>query len=866
MVFDEDQSVYGIADSVLLNPVNEENFIKNLNHRFLKSRIFTAISDVVVVVNPYKDIPELYTDKQKKLYAGGEYWENPPHLYSIAEQAYKTVKRYGRDTCIVISGESGSGKTESSKIIMQYISSVTQGKNQSEVDRIKRVLLKNNVVLEAFGNAQTTRNDNSSRFGKYMDICFNYNTDCNGGIINTYLLEKTRVVFQQPGERNFHIFYQLLSGAKPNLLTNLGLSKTREYKILTNGNRKMIKSSDSGEFNKVREALKFSGIDEATEHSIFSILATVILIGELTFHENEGSVCISDRELANKIAQLLNINHQDFELALVSRKVRAGVDVIETSHSKEVAEYGCLALARTVYDRLFAVLVELINKNISCPPSQRQAAIGVLDIYGFEILGKNGFEQFCINYCNEKLQQLFIQLVLKQEQEEYKREGIPWRDIAYFNNKIICELIEGPLLGTLDDMRLRNTNTMNKKPLDDLLIEAYDSNIKLKNSAYKSRQIDQAAKHLERFVDFQIQHYAGPVIYNCKGFNQCNRDELWFDFKKVISESRNPIVAALFPEGQNSGAQKRPQSTGTIFKLSMQDLVKSLSQKQPYYVRCIKPNEKKAPMTFEYDSVKHQVAYLGLIENVRVRRAGYAYRVTYDYFVNRFKLLNKQTWPKINSFSNSGSTMRNATELILGKARDECKFGKTKLFIKSPETILQFEADRRERIKDYIVPLIQRVIRGGLARIRARKIRAARLISGIYRKYKLKSYIGEMNAIFKETERINQNQGIWKALEYGTNNWPKAPLMLRGLSNQFLRYFRGWCGNQVLRTIHKDELPEARKRAIAYEFLEGKRKVQTGIRKWKRDYGYFEKIYFQTSFGSILSCFQNDLSCRSLQL
>lgn len=485
MVFNEDTAKYGLPDFVLLEPITESNLLQNLEKRYKQNRIYTFIGNVVVSMNPYKQIPELNTEQVMKRYHGREHWEEQPHVYAVAEQAYKQVKRFRKNTCILISGESGSGKTEASKIIMNYISSVnksakaSKSNNSSEVERIKRVLLKTNVVLEAFGNAQTTRNDNSSRFGKYMDICFDFKAECSGGIINTYLLEKTRVMSQQNGERNFHIFYQLLAGAKPQLLQNLKL-KNKKFKFLSNGN--MIRKGDAQEFLQVQSALEKSGIDATDQQSIFQVLAAVLYLGEIDFSQDEsGNVGISQssKSEAKHIADLLKIDFQKFELAMVSRKVRAGLDVIQTSHSKDVAEQGTKALAKTMYERLFQEIVKRVNSTIEVKNKlNRDTSIGVLDIYGFEILGKNGFEQFCINYCNEKLQQLFIQLVLKQEQEEYEKEGIKWTHIDYFDNEKICKLIEGPMIGGFDDVKIRAQNNKSGKNVDEMLVETYDQQLK----------------------------------------------------------------------------------------------------------------------------------------------------------------------------------------------------------------------------------------------------------------------------------------------------------------------------------------------------------------------------------------------------
>ena len=310
MVFEDDPK-YGLSDAVLLKTIDEPSFIQNIKLRYTNDRIYTYIGNVIVAINPYKQIQNLYSENTMKLYFGREHYEEAPHIFSIAEQAYKQVKRFRKNTCILISGESGSGKTEASKIIMNYISAATKSVNQSEVDRIKSVLLKTNVVLEAFGNAQTTRNDNSSRFGKYMDICFDFKADCSGGVIQTYLLEKTRVINQQKDERNFHIFYQLLNGADSDILKKIGLDGQKNFNFITNGMNK--KSKDASDFKLVKAALKSSGINENQQLEIFSVLSAILHLGELNFHTVEdaagnsssSSVVISDQKLANKIASLL---------------------------------------------------------------------------------------------------------------------------------------------------------------------------------------------------------------------------------------------------------------------------------------------------------------------------------------------------------------------------------------------------------------------------------------------------------------------------------------------------------------------------------------------------------------------------------
>ncbi|CDQ61843.1 unnamed protein product [Oncorhynchus mykiss] len=438
---------FGKADFVLLDNVSLEEFMANLKLRFEKGRIYTYIGEVVVSVNPYRAM-NIYGRDTIEQYKGRELYERPPHLFAIADAAYKAMKRRNKDTCIVISGESGAGKTEASKYIMQYIAAITNPGQRAEVERVKNMLLKSNCVLEAFGNAKTNRNDNSSRFGKYMDINFDFKGDPIGGHINNYLLEKSRVIFQQEGERSFHSFYQMVKGGPESLLRSLHVSKdpTAFNYIKVGGH---IKSSidDGGDFKAVADAMKVIGFTADELQTVYKVLATILHLGNLTFGVDGDTTLIENSKVVAVIGDLLATKEENVEKALLYRTVATGRDVIDKQHTAQEASYGRDALAKAMYERMFCWIVGRINdvievKNYDAKVHGKNTVIGVLDIYGFEIFQNNSFEQFCINYCNEKLQQLFIQLVLRQEQEEYQREGIPWKHIDFFNNQIIVDLVE----------------------------------------------------------------------------------------------------------------------------------------------------------------------------------------------------------------------------------------------------------------------------------------------------------------------------------------------------------------------------------------------------------------------------------------
>ncbi|XP_042182681.1 unconventional myosin-Ic isoform X2 [Oncorhynchus tshawytscha] len=702
----------GVQDFVLLeNYTSEAAFIENLRRRFGENLIYTYIGSVLVSVNPNKDL-EIYSKAHMERYRGVSFYEISPHIYAVSDNTYRAMRTERRDQCILISGESGAGKTEVSKKILQYYA--TTCPVTDHLSTLRDRLLQSNPVLEAFGNAKTLRNDNSSRFGKYMDVQFDFRGAPIGGHILNYLLEKSRVVHQNHGERNFHIFYQLLEGGEQDLLSKLGLERNaQKYQYLVKGCCPRVSSiNDKNDWRTVRKALTVIGFH----------------LGNTQFGEGKnGENQITTEPQLKYLSKLLGVDGAALREALTHKKITAKGEEMISPLSFEQAVAARDALAKAVYGRTFTWLVVKINQSLAFKDDVYNSSkgsssvIGLLDIYGFEVFQHNSFEQFCINYCNEKLQQLFIELTLKSEQEEYEAEGITWEPVKYFDNKIICDLVEGKhkgLISILDEECLRPGEPSDisflEKLEDTLGGHAHFVTHKLSNG--KTR------KAVSR-EEFKLIHYAGEVNYSVNGFLDKNKDLLYRNLKEVICQSNCQVLSQCFHREEVTD-QKRPETAATQFKNSLAKLIEILMSKEPSYVRCIKPNDAKQSGRFDEALVRHQVKYLGLMENLRVRRAGFAYRRHYETFLQRYKSLCPRTWPNWQ-----GRLADGVATLVqhLGYKPEEYKLGKTKIFIRFPKTLFSTE-DSLEARRPALVLTLQTSWRGYRERAKYLRIRQAVIV------------------------------------------------------------------------------------------------------------------------------------------
>jgi len=759
----------GENDLTSLSYLHEPAVLYNLQVRFCeRNQIYTYCGIVLVAFNPYQSLP-IYDADTIQAYQGMDMVSMDPHIFAVAEEAFKRMSRFEENQSIIVSGESGAGKTVSAKYAMRYFATVVGAQDETQVE--KKVLA-SNPIMEAIGNAKTTRNDNSSRFGKYIEIGFSKSDMIIGANMRTYLLEKSRVVFQAPLERNYHIFYQICAAANEPEFESLQLNDPEIFMFTNQGEAPYIDGVDDlEELASTRQAFTLLGINSVKQMEIFRILSGILHLGNVGFHEDpddhdKSFVPKTDPHLSI-MGEMLGIDGDYMRMWLCNRKIITANETLVKPLTLSQSLFARDALAKHIYANLFNWIVKELNKSLTTT-LKKTKFIGVLDIYGFETFEINSFEQFCINYANEKLQQQFCLHVFKLEQEEYVKEEIQWSFIDFYDNQPCIDLIEGKL-GILD--LLDEECKMPKGSDQNWCLKLYDKHTKTQH--FSKPRMSQKS--------FIIHHFADDVQYQIDGFLEKNRDTVLEEQINILKASTYELIAELFSDKNGreaAGPTKRPQggvlraareqpkstrqnkktvgsqTVGSKFRESLNQLMETLFSTTPHYVRCIKPNDFKLPFTFEPKRAIQQLRACGVLETIRISAAGYPSRWTYMEFFQRYRVLAKSK--EINR-----KNMRKTCENVVSKLiedHDKYQFGKTKIFFRAGQ-VAYLEKVRSDKLRACGI-MIQKHIRGWLAKRRYQKIRRSVLLIQSYGRGKL----SRSHALYlKRTKACTRIQSCWRS-------------------------------------------------------------------------------------------------------
>ncbi|XP_042305447.1 myosin-1B isoform X4 [Sceloporus undulatus] len=718
-----------IEDMAMMTHLHEPGVLYNLKERYAAWMIYTYSGLFCVTVNPYKWLP-VYNPEVVAGYRGKKRQEAPPHIFSISDNAYQFMLTDRENQSILITGESGAGKTVNTKRVIQYFATIaaTSDKKKEEApasqSKMKGTLedqiISANPLLEAFGNAKTVRNDNSSRFGKFIRIHFGATGKLASADIETYLLEKSRVTFQLKAERSYHIFYQIMSNKKPELIEMLLITTNPyDFQFVSQGEITVASINDQEELMATDEAIDILGFTADEKTAIYKLTGAVMHYGNMKFKQKqrEEQAEPDGTEVADKAAYLMNLNSADLLKALCYPRVKVGNEYVTKGQTVQQVYNNVGALAKAVFEKMFLWMVVRINQQLDTK-QPRQYFIGVLDIAGFEIFDYNSLEQLCINFTNEKLQQFFNHHMFVLEQEEYKKEGIEWEFIDFGMDLAACiELIEKPMgiFSILEEecMFPKATDTSFKNKL-------YDQHLGKSNNFQKPKPGKGKAE-----AHFALVHYAGTVDYNITGWLDKNKDPLNETVVGLYQKSSMKVLALLFAdrpveEGKKAAKKKGSsfQTVSALFRENLNKLMSNLRSTHPHFVRCLIPNETKTPGAMEHDLVLHQLRCNGVLEGIRICRKGFPSRIIYGDFKQRYRILNASAVPE-GQFMDS----KKASEKLLGSIdvdHTQYKFGHTKVFFKAG--LLGTLEEMRDDKLAQLITRTQAVCRGFLARVEFQKM------------------------------------------------------------------------------------------------------------------------------------------------
>eukprot|EP00039_Didymoeca_costata_P018027 m.331854 g.331854 ORF g.331854 m.331854 type:complete len:1228 (+) comp16805_c0_seq1:138-3821(+) len=684
----EEEGSKDVDDNCALMFLNEATLLNNLKARYMKDAIYTYTANILLALNPYHSI-DLYTEELIKSYQGQSLGVRPPHVYAIADKAYRDMRNLQLSQSIMCSGESGAGKTESTKHLLRYLTDSYGG--GGDVTDLEARILAANPLLESFGNAKTTRNHNSSRFGKFVELHFNKNAQVIGSYIEHYLLEKSRIVSQSDKERNYQVFYRMCRGAPEQMQKALNLkTDVKAFKYLASGIQGNVEGLDDvKDFAVMEKSMTDCGLDPKEKSNAFRIAAAVLHIGNIDFEESgEGSKVNADSQASLKgVAAMLGLDAEAIEKALCYKMINIAGSTSAKGLTLEAARFGKDAVGKALYSKLFDWIVERCNKCFPYPKASSVNYIGILDIAGFEYFQHNSFEQFCINYCNEKLQQFFNERVLKDEQELYIKESIKFKEVEYVDNQDVIDMIEGApkgILSTLDEVS--KLPKADDKQFCDKIHSNFKGHFRMqlprksKMGYYKTLRDDEG---------FIIRHFAGAVCYQTDQFINKNNDALSFDMYTTMESSKDPFTKSLFALKEGEQAPKQGKITlislGNKFKKALGELMAKLHSTRANFVRCIKPNQKFVPKMFTGGEILSQLQCAGMVTVMDLMQGGFPSRTA---FKDLYEMYKSVLPPELAALD--ARTFAKALFKALGLNENDFQFGVSKVFFR-PGKFAEFD-------------------------------------------------------------------------------------------------------------------------------------------------------------------------------